>query len=231
MNIYFWEYPYPRDFLRLSKRRKAWKDDVDARESVDDDDSLDNWEHFVGKASLYDDRALELVVARTLIRRGKRAYRSGISWQDFEAEEITIDSTSVARGESTLKKRRLAMSMALDDKTRLAVFDAMKVRLCHEIWLQEYPYLSSTQETKPSRCDSVMGEHDDRLEVPHRSKSHVPIEWTAADLQQDTDQELRVITPDWPWWRFQEDSACDPSCVQTPAQIACSHKAMKPSKR
>lgn len=64
--------------------------------------------------------SLERIVANVFMHRAKRAFRAGMSWEDFEAAE------------------RLCKSTKRVNEVRVAVFNMLKYRLCEEIWLKPY---------------------------------------------------------------------------------------------
>lgn len=146
--VYFWETPRPTDFLNLPESRKQWKAGIDAdMEAADDSPELDDWHDFCGVISdLVPDLTLQQSVALNFVSRGKRAFRAGRSWKSFEEEELAIDSRAGARAIADPIERDIALSSSLDNDYRLYIFGQIKVRLCHEIWLQAYPWPGTTPE-------------------------------------------------------------------------------------
>jgi hypothetical protein len=140
--IYDWDYPIPKDFLNLSKDLKAAKARVDVFEGENDrDPELDDWHEFCGlEADLFPGSLpLKSSIGLNFTSRAKRAYRAGRSWTSFELEERAIDSRAGARALIDPVQRDIALSSSLSNTLRLYVFEEIKVRLCHEIWLQPYP--------------------------------------------------------------------------------------------
>ena len=140
--IYNWGYPRPTDFLNLSEDLKAAKAEVDAAEGENDrDPELDDWHGFCGlESDLFAGYlSLRSSIGLNFARRAKRAYRAGRSWTSFELEERAIDSRAGARALKDPVQRDIALSSSLSNTLRLYVFEEIKVRLCHEVWLQPYP--------------------------------------------------------------------------------------------
>ncbi|OQO07216.1 hypothetical protein B0A48_07786 [Cryoendolithus antarcticus] len=147
LKIYEWETPTPTDFLNLTDSRKQWKANMDMEEGdADVDDEIDNWNLLAGREEDYQtfspNMTLRFSIARTFISRAKRAFRARRTWQNFELEELGINSSLEASAVATPEKRALALRECLDNNLRLKVFDDMKERLCNEIWLQEYTELA-----------------------------------------------------------------------------------------
>lgn len=153
--VYPWEAPRPTDFLNLSEQRKAWKADADDYQGeIDSDPELDDWNEFsVIRSDLVPDLPVRSSIGLNFVSRAKRAFRAGRTWADFEQEELAIDSMSGVRAIEDPYEREIAAEYALDNDLRLYVFNQIKVRLCHEIWLQEYP--EREQADDPKR-DSVV---------------------------------------------------------------------------
>lgn len=141
LQIYRWDHPIPKDFLNLSDELKAAKARVDAAEGENDlDPELDDWHEACGlESDLFPDLKVKSSVGLTFISRAKRAYRAGRTWASFEVEELAIDSRAGARSLTDEHERAIALSSSLSNTFRLYVFEQIKVRLCHEIWLQPYP--------------------------------------------------------------------------------------------
>lgn len=141
--VYFWQSPHPKTFLNLSASQKAWKERVDQEDAmIDFDDGADDWCEISGNPVDYIDHrrnglAVEYRVASTFIKRAKRAFRAGKTWEEFELDERTIDSGSKA-GEPDFWRAEPLIEQPLDNNLRLAVFDMLKPRLCEEIWLRPY---------------------------------------------------------------------------------------------
>jgi hypothetical protein len=139
-HIYQWERPIPTDFLNLSDEWKAAKAYVDAEEGKRDDaPELDDWYEFVGTDNMLLPIPLKTGIALNFVSRAKRAYRAGRSFASFEQEELAIDSKAGANAIKDPFERQLALRDALDNDTRLYVYEQLKVRLCHEIWLEPCP--------------------------------------------------------------------------------------------
>lgn len=141
LQIYRWDHPIPKDFLNLSDELKAAKARVDVAEGENDlDPELDDWHEVCGlESDLFPDLKVKSSVGLTFISRAKRAYRAGRTWANFELEELAIDSRAGARALTDEHQRAIALSNSLSNTLRLYVFEQIKVRLCHEIWLQPYP--------------------------------------------------------------------------------------------
>lgn len=154
LRVYNWEYPIPTDFLNLSEELKAAKARVDAEEGENDlDPELDDWHDFCGlESDLFADLSLKFSVGLNFVSRAKRAYRAGRTWTSFELEELAIDSRAGARALKDPRQREIALSSSLSNTLRLYVFEQIKVRLCHEIWLQPYP-----EDDVASMRDSAIG--------------------------------------------------------------------------
>jgi hypothetical protein len=155
LRIYNWDHPIPTDFLNLPDDVKAAKASVDAMEGHNDlDPELDDWHEACGlESSLFPDLPLKSSVGLNFISRAKRAYRAGRTWMSFETEELAIDSRAGARAFKDPHQRAIALSSSLSNSLRLYVFEQLKVRLCHEIWLQPYP----EGEDAASMRDSAIG--------------------------------------------------------------------------
>jgi hypothetical protein len=141
LQIYCWDHPIPTDFLNLPIDLQAAKARVDAAEAnLDTDPELDDWHEFCGlESDLLSNLALKSSIGLNFVSRAKRAYRAGRTWTSFELEELTIDSRAGARALKHRREREIALSSSLSNALRLYVFEQLKVRLCHEIWLQPYP--------------------------------------------------------------------------------------------
>lgn len=146
--IYHWPAPKPakKDFPQLSQSHRNWKKKQDQLEGrvdqfLDGPYDADDWTDFAGNPLLYDGDALatrEYSIGRTFVNRAKRAFRRGWTWEMFEKDEEAIDSLKAANIETNADRRALLLEEHLDNDLRLAVFDALKERLCNEIWLEKY---------------------------------------------------------------------------------------------
>ena len=164
--IYNWRRPRPTSFANLSEERKAEKRRFDEQgKSTDIDDGSDDWYEYSGVREDYTSRddgfAMEHSIACTFMHRAKRAFWAGKSWVDFEFKERVIDSEAGARSEKDERKRALLLEHALDNDLRLAVFDAVKKRLCEEIWLEPYRPATGLHLLPPSRTDSKVTTPDE----------------------------------------------------------------------
>lgn len=155
LQIYRWDHPVPKDFLNLPEDLKAAKARTDAAEAeLDTDPELDDWHDFCGlESDLFSDLPLKSSIGLNFISRAKRAYRAGRYWNDFECEELAIDSRAGALALKDPVQRKIALSSSLSNSLRLYVFEQIKVPLCHEIWLQPYPGV----EHASSKVDSAIG--------------------------------------------------------------------------
>lgn len=86
--------------------------------------------------------SLERIIANVYMHRAKRAFWSGKSWREFEAEE------------SLLKAQNRV------NEVRLAVFGVLKHRLCEEIWLEPYRPPLAVVLSLPMREDSKVRQSD-----------------------------------------------------------------------
>jgi len=155
-HIYEWERPVPTDFLNLPDDWKAAKALVDAAEGARDDaPELDDWHEFCGTDLMLLPIPLKTGIALNFLTRAKRAFRAGRSFASFELEELSIDSKAGANSIRDPVERAIALRSALDNNTRLYVYEQLKVRLCHEIWLQPYP---EVDESAPSRANLSFNE-------------------------------------------------------------------------
>jgi hypothetical protein len=141
LHIYNWDHPIPTDFLNLPDDVKGAKAQVDAIMGENDlEPELDDWHEACGlEPTLFTDLPLMSSVGLNFISRAKRAYRAGRTWMSFEIEELSIDNRAGARALRDPHQREIALSSSLSNTLRLYVFEQLKVRLCHEIWLQPYP--------------------------------------------------------------------------------------------
>jgi hypothetical protein len=156
-HIYQWEHPIPTDFLNLSDEWKAAKAYVDDEEGKRDDaPELDDWDEFVGTENMLLPIPLKIGIALNFVSRAKRAYRTGRTFASFEQEELAIDSKAGANAIKDPVERKLALRDTLDNDTRLYVYEQLKVRLCHEIWLQPYP--EADEEAAPPRANISFNE-------------------------------------------------------------------------
>jgi hypothetical protein len=155
LQVYNWDHPIPTDFLNLPDEVKAAKARVDALMGQNDlDPELDDWHEFCGlESTVFNDLPLKSSVGLNFISRAKRAYRAGRTWMSFETEELAIDSRAGARALKDAGQREIALSSSLSNTLRLYVFEQLKVRLCHEIWLQPYP----EGDNEVSMRDSAIG--------------------------------------------------------------------------
>lgn len=134
--IYFWKVPRPTDFLDLPDSRKRWKADVDRAERQKDiDDDADDWDGF-------DNNISNRGIASCFMKRAKRAFWAGKIWKDFEIQERSLSSQTLRRGGA-------ADPDVLENARRMEIFEAMKERLCEEIWLQLYVGDLQSNDGKP----------------------------------------------------------------------------------
>ena len=123
--IYFWKTPRPTDFLNLPDARKRWKADMDKAERQKDiDDGADDWDGF-------DNNLPNRGIASCFLKRARRAFWAGKGWEEFEMKERNLRP-------QTLTKNGVADPDALDNARRMEIFEAIKERLCEEIWLKAY---------------------------------------------------------------------------------------------
>lgn len=139
LKIYDWPYPLPSDFLNLHQWQRDWKAKTDTKEAeMDCDPELDDWHELSGRPESYFPLSMKYAIAGSWIKHAKRAFRAGKSWKDFETEERELDSQSQAKEIQDPIRRKDELSWALSNDYRLKIFDLVKVRLCNEIWLEEY---------------------------------------------------------------------------------------------
>jgi hypothetical protein len=170
-HIYQWERPIPTDFLNLPDDWKAAKARVDAEEGEKDDaPELDDWHEFCGTDNMLLPIPLKIGIRLNFIGRAKRAFRAGRSFASFEQEELVIDSKAGANAIRDPVERALALRSALDNDTRLYVYEQLKVRLCHEIWLEPYP---EVDESALSRAKLSFNEAGASSQQP-RTKPQLP---------------------------------------------------------
>ena len=141
--IYSWPYPPPKSFPTTSERHREWKrkqDALEESEEFEDIEIADDWANFCGKWYIYGPHQgdMERCIARTFVDRAKRAFRMGAPWSTFADGELAIDSLAEAKAEKDPEKRKLLIEWGLDNQLRLAVFVAIRKRLCTEIWLEEF---------------------------------------------------------------------------------------------
>ena len=87
------------------------------------------------------------VVSSTFVKRAKRAFWAGKSWEGF----IKTELSAVPDEEE------------LPNEIRLAVWERLKARLCEEIWLQPYP----GQDSKIPTPEADVTKQAAILRVPH----------------------------------------------------------------
>jgi hypothetical protein len=165
-HIYNWERPIPTDFLNLSDSWKAAKAFVDGEEGERDDaPELDDWHEFCGTDSMLLPIPLKLGIALNFVGRAKRAYRAGRTFADFEQEELAIDSKAGANAIKDPVERAIALKSALDNDIRLYVYEQLKARLCHEIWLEPYPEVGLPAHSRASLSFNEAGASGQQLRM------------------------------------------------------------------
>jgi hypothetical protein len=170
-HIYEWQRPIPTDFLNLSDELKAAKALVDAGEGeVDDAPELDDWHEFCGTDMMLLPIPLKMGIALNFVKRAKRAFRAGRSFASFEQEELAIDSKAGANAIKDPFERAIALKSALDNNTRLYVYEQLKVRLCHEIWLEPYPEVDASAPSRAGLSFNEAGASGQQL----RTKPELP---------------------------------------------------------
>lgn len=139
LRIYNWPYPHPTNFPNISQSQRDWKEKADATEAAADiDDGINDWHGLSGRRESYTLVSMEYSIASSWVKHAKRAFWTGKSWRQFETEQRAIDSEAMAKGIPDPEKRKVELSWALSNKFRLGIFELLKVRLCREIWLEEY---------------------------------------------------------------------------------------------
>ncbi|QIX00634.1 hypothetical protein AMS68_006151 [Peltaster fructicola] len=182
LRIYDWPGPTPLGIDTVYHWHRTWKDEQDVREAlVDHDEDLDDWFVKSGNAAAYSTTApvftLQYSIARSFIARAKRAYRRGTTWEDFEDNELAIDSMSQAREVQNPYLRAIHTKEAVDNDLRLKIFYRIRHRLCVEIWLQPY--------------------HEDRRPMSVTSDGHVlaPIPTSLAERTSSPTNAVLEMTP------------------------------------
>lgn len=140
--IYFWKVPRPTDFLNLPDSRKRCKADVDRAERQKDiDDGSNDWDGF-------DNDLPDRGIASCFTKRAKRSFWAGKTWMEFETQERSLNL-------QTLDGGRVAETYTLDNARRMNIFEALKERLCEEIWLQPYVGVPSRNNSKPAMAPNA----------------------------------------------------------------------------
>ncbi|CAK3980239.1 Hypothetical predicted protein [Lecanosticta acicola] len=144
--IYQWPYPPPSDFANLSDANRRWKEKTDKEAEGLGEEGDDDWADFAGDPDLYanEPKSSSLspevqrarAIASNFVARSKRAYREGLSWDEFEADERSADSLAAAKQEKDMAKQTTLFREGLRNDVRLAIFDAIKKRLRAEVWLE-----------------------------------------------------------------------------------------------
>ena len=136
MRIYFWPYPYPTSFVQLTDHFRRWKDNKDAEEKAEDfDDGADDWDAFAGPFDLEgDNKDIFRWAASVFVKQAKRAFWAGKTWEEYESEQLQAKTDEVE----------------LPNKVRLAIYHGLKIRLCEEIWSQQYPEAAAQDSKIPS---------------------------------------------------------------------------------
>jgi hypothetical protein len=113
---------------------------------------------------------LKMGIALNFVKRAKRAFRAGRSFASFEQEELAIDSKAGANAIKDPFERAIALKSALDNNTRLYVYEQLKVRLCHEIWLEPYPEVDASAPSRAGLSFNEAGASGQQL----RTKPELP---------------------------------------------------------
>ena len=156
----------PRASGSASLKRKSSWDNILAHDFADAD-MVDDWTEFATPGPS-DRTTLKSSVVSTFVRRAKRALRAGKSWQVFEEEERSIDSSENAKAETDPEVKAKLEEYVLDNDVRLAYFDTIKERLCDEIWEEALP-----ERAEPSKKRKKDSKVDDEIAVPASKKQSV----------------------------------------------------------
>lgn len=144
--IYSWQYPPPKDFLKLSDACKRWKEAVDLKEKRDDiDDGADDWCDF-------DDELPDRAIASCFVKRAKRAFWAGRTWSQFEDEERNLN-TQAPDADGKVDPE------ALDNERRMEIFGVIKRRLCEEIWLEALLDPTARRDSRSPAPNGPNGRH------------------------------------------------------------------------
>ena len=143
--IYFWKTPRPKDFLDLPDYHRTWKARIDrVQKQQDIDDDADDWQGF-------DNSLSNRSIASCFMNCAKRAFWARKSWKEFEDEERGLSSQTVDAGGKQDPE-------ALDNDRRMEIFEAIKIRLCEEIWLEPYvPELPKKDSKSPMPTSKGVG--------------------------------------------------------------------------
>ncbi|KAK5109622.1 hypothetical protein LTR62_006859 [Meristemomyces frigidus] len=124
-SIYFWQFPPPRDYTNLRPYHQSWKIKQDQEDAEDEimNDSLEWADQSLFPLDYGSSRNMYHALARGYVNRAKRAFRSGMSWEQFVRDETSLTDEEAADG----------------CELRLAILERIAERLCNEIWSQQYP--------------------------------------------------------------------------------------------
>lgn len=172
--IYFWRTPQPKDFTNLDSLQRNWKARQDTKQKQSDvDNGQDDWFSFDNDI---DNRG----IASIFTSRAKRAFWTGKSWQEFEETERSIILATFDKD-----GKRIADPNALENNRRMEIFEAIKIRLCEEIWLEGYvepPTLPShwpgAKVTAPVRSDTPVVVTIAEREPTKEESAQSIVKWT-----------------------------------------------------
>ncbi|EME86409.1 uncharacterized protein MYCFIDRAFT_194479 [Pseudocercospora fijiensis CIRAD86] len=166
--IYQWPTPNPpKSFLDLSGSNRRWKNRKDEEEqAADAEDGVDDWEAYDGDANMYGGpEGIANAVASTFVKRAKRAFWKGQTWEEFEAAELGFNLKEAVEASDDQSQRRVLEFEPLNNGLRLDVFDRIKERLCNEIWLEAYP------PSRPYTVNGATSRRDTRAPTPITSRT------------------------------------------------------------
>lgn len=119
-------------------------------------DGAEDWGDFVGDLDLYEsESARARAIASNIVYRAKHAYREDSSWSEFERDERAANTPAAAKRGPNPAKRRMISHTSLRNDVRLAVFDAIRLRLRAEIWLEYEEMGKGTDPASRERQDSA----------------------------------------------------------------------------
>lgn len=153
--IYSFAPPTIQDFPEITADRRAEKVRLDKQDAdAYIDDGADDWDDFsvtLAYDADHSEGTMARAIASVFMNRAKVAYRSRKSWAKFEDEELAVKTQAAARAGPDLAKRQILLDECLCERSRLQVFDRIKVRLCTEIFLEHY-----NERRLAARRDSLM---------------------------------------------------------------------------
>ncbi|KAK4506123.1 hypothetical protein PRZ48_004088 [Zasmidium cellare] len=178
-----WPRELPEDLDELHSKWEDRKDQATTADIIETygDDGADDWDDFAGNPDLYpEDGDLERAVGSTFVNRAKRAFRGNKSWEQFEADEVAINSMRVAMVEHDPARHKILLRECLNNDLRLKIFNQLKRQLCADIWKEEYM----------PRADEVVA-----VSSSSRTKKDSKVSFTDEDSQ-DRKKQAGPVEPD-----------------------------------